>query len=259
MTEAFGNNGMTSNSKLAWVTGASSGIGRAVCLRLVADGWHVAASARSEDKLAALALEKPGQITAFPLDVTDLAAAKSVAAQIAARLGPIDLAIFSAGTYKKDSARNFDSSALAETINLNVVGTGHCLEAVIPAMIARRKGHIAVLASVAGYVGLPGGGFYGASKAALINLCEALYPELEREGVQLTLVNPGFVDTPLTKKNDFPMPFLIGVDEAADSIVSGLSSNKFEVIFPWKMAVAIKLLHALPNVLRLMITRKLLR
>jgi short-subunit dehydrogenase len=245
--------------KLAWITGASSGIGRAVALRLAGEGYRVAVSARSGDKLQELAAAHPGRVFAFPLDITDREAALATAEAIRAAHGPIDLAIFSAGTYKRDSVRHFDSRDLATTMNLNVIGTGHTLEAVIPDMVARRQGEIAVIASVAGLVGLPGGGFYGATKAALNNLCQALYPELGREGVRLRVINPGFVDTPLTKKNDFPMPFLVSSDEAADAIVSGLKTSRYEIIFPWKMAVSIKLLAALPKSLLFRITRRMLR
>jgi short-subunit dehydrogenase len=244
---------------IAWVTGASSGIGRAVALKLADDGWQVAASARSEDKLSALAGERPGRIHPHPVDVTDGAAVRHVVDAIEQSLGPIGLALFSAGSYKRESARHFDTAALAEAMTLNVVGTGHSLEAVMRPMMARRAGQIAVVASVAGYFGLPGGGFYGASKAALINLCEALRPQLQQEGVKLQLINPGFVDTPLTRKNDFPMPFLISEDEAADAIVSGLSRRRFEIVFPWRMAVATKLLRALPYPLSFAITRGMVR
>ena len=249
----------SSINKIAWITGASSGIGRAVALRLADEGWQVAASARSTDKLAELEALRPGRILSFPVDVTQQDAVAATVAEIEDRMGPLDLALFSAGSYKRDSATRFQGKDLAEVMALNVIGTGYCLDAVIPKMVTRRAGHIAVVASVAGYVGLPGGAFYGATKAALINLCEGLYPELEKEGVRLTVINPGFVETPLTQKNDFPMPFLIGVDEAAESIVKGLKSGRFEIIFPWKMAVAIKLLNALPRPLLFVITRKMLR
>ena len=250
---------LSGEGEVAWITGASSGIGRAVAIRLADEGWRVAVSARNAEKLAQLQAELPGRIFPFPLDVTDRAAAVATGAAIRNSLGPIDLALFSAGSYKRDSVTHFDSGDLADTFMLNVIGTGHTLEAVIPDMVARRRGEIAVVASVAGYVGLPGGGFYGASKAALNTLCEALYPELEREGVRLRIINPGFVDTPLTQKNDFPMPFLISVDEAADAIIKGLKSNRFEIIFPWKMALSIKTLRALPRSLRFMITRRMVR
>lgn len=245
--------------RLAWVTGASSGIGKAVALKLAREGWRVAVSARSAEKLQALAGQHADRVFSFPLDITDREAALGTAQAIRAAHGPIDLAIFSAGTYKRDSVRHFDARDLATTMNLNVVGTANTMEAVIPAMIARKQGEIVVIASVAGLVGLPGGGFYGASKAALNNLCQALYPELEREGVRLRIVNPGFVDTPLTQKNDFPMPFLVSSDEAAEAIVSGLKTSRYEIIFPWKMALGIKFLAAIPKSLLFTFTRRMLR
>lgn len=251
--------GSINTRKLAWITGASSGIGRAVALKLADQGWQVAASARSTEKLEALAAERPGVIHAYPLDVTDGQAVKDTVRNIEHSLGPVDLALFSAGSYVRESARQFDAGKLAELVNLNVVGTGQGLEAIMAPMIARRSGRIAVVASVAGYFGLPGGGIYGATKAALITLCEALRPQLEREGVVLQVINPGFVDTPMTKTNDFPMPFLIKEDEAAEAIVKGLDSSRFEIVFPWKMKVAIKLLAAMPYALSLAVTRRMLR
>ena len=246
-------------TKLAWITGASSGIGRAVALKLADRGWRVAVSARSLEKLEALARERPGLIHAYPLDITDGKALRDAVEDIEKSLGPIDLALFSAGGYVRESARRFDAEKLAYLFNLNVVGTGHALQAVMAPMIARGRGHIAVIASVAGYIGLPGGGIYGATKSALITLCEALRPQLEREGVVLQVINPGFVDTPMTKTNDFPMPFLIGQDEAAEAILKGLDSKRFEIVFPWKMKVAMKLLAAMPYAISLAITRRMLR
>lgn len=246
-------------TKIAWITGSSSGIGRALVLRLVRDGYTVAVSARSGDALADLATSAPHHIRPFPLDVTDGAAVQTVAETIEATLGPIDLAIFAAGSYTRDYAEGFSSARTRQMFELNVLGTAQCLEAIMPRMMKNRHGHIAVVASVSGYVGLPGAASYGATKAALNALCEALYPELDSHGVKLTIVNPGFVDTLLTQKNDFPMPFLVSAEEAADSIANGLSKNRFEIIFPWKMALAIRLLHALPHRLRFAITRRMLR
>ena len=256
MTPIFDND---ARPKLAWITGASSGIGRAVALKLADEGLTVAASARGLNKLAELEALRPNQIFAFPVDVTEQNAVASAVSKIEDNLGPIFLTILSAGGYRRDGVTRFDGKAFADVMTLNVVGTGYCMEAVIPRMVQRQAGHIAVVSSVAGYVGLPGGAFYGATKAALINLCEGLLPELERYGVKLTVINPGFVDTPLTQKNDFPMPFLISVEEAADAIIKGLGRVHFEIIFPWKMAAAIKLLRALPRPLLFMITRKMLR
>lgn len=245
--------------KIAWITGASSGIGRALALRLGADGWTVAVSARNGEALAQLAREKPGTIHAFPLDITDRDFVLATLAEIEQSLGCVDLAVFCAGTYARDYAQGFSSTVLENMVNLNIVGTAHCLEAVMARMISRGAGHIAVTASVTGYVGLPGGASYGATKAALNVLCEALHPELAAKGVALSVINPGFVDTPLTAKNDFPMPFIISADGAADIIVRGLKTRRFEIIFPWKMALAIRLLHALPHRLRFAITRRMLR
>ena len=246
-------------TKIAWITGSSSGIGRALAERLLRDGYRVAVSARSEDALTEFAARYPGQVGVYPLDVTDEQAIKQVFAKIETEMGPVDLAVFAAGSYTRDYADDFTLSRTRQMLDLNVLGTAACLETVMPVMMARRRGHIAVVASVSGYVGLPGAATYGATKAALNVMCEALYPELERSGVKITIVNPGFVDTPLTKKNDFPMPFLVSAEEAADTIAKGLAKGKFEIVFPWKMALAIKLLHALPHTLRFAITRRMLR
>ncbi|MFN3718163.1 MAG: SDR family NAD(P)-dependent oxidoreductase [Rhizobium rhizophilum] len=246
-------------TKIAWITGSSSGIGRALAERLLRDGYRVAVSARSANALAEFATSHPGLVGVYPLDVTDPDAVKAVFTAIENEMGAIDLAVFAAGSYTRDYAEDFELSRTRQMFDLNVLGTASCLETVMPAMIARRRGHIAVVASVSGYVGLPGAATYGATKAALNVMCEALYPELERHGVKITIVNPGFVDTPLTEKNDFPMPFLVSSEEAADTIAKGLAKRKFEIIFPWKMALAIRFLHALPHSLRFALTRRMLR
>lgn len=248
-----------SERKLAWVTGAGSGIGRALAKRLAEAGWRVAVSARTPADLDSLAATAPGVIYAFPLDVTDNGAVAATVERIARDLGQIDLVVLAAGTYDPIMAASFDREAFARTIDINVMGTVNCLSAVMPAMIGRRDGHIAIMASVAGFVGLPGASSYGASKAALNIMAEALEPDLERHNVRLSIINPGFVDTPLTRKNDFPMPFQISTDAAVDAIVKGLERPRFEIVFPWQMAVAMKLLALLPHRLRLSITRRMVR
>jgi short-subunit dehydrogenase len=239
----------------AWVTGAGSGIGRALSKRLASEGWDVAVSARSEDQLRSLADEVPGRISVYPLDVTDEAA---VLAAVEA-IGDIDLAVLNAGTYKRVSAPRFSAEDFRTIVEVNLIGTGNCLGAIIPRMAARKSGHIAVVSSLTGYVGLPSAAAYGATKAALINMCEALYPELERVGVMMTVINPGFVKTPLTDKNDFSMPFLIEVEDAVDRIMTGLKAKKFEIAFPRRMNFAIRLGAALPRFLKFAITRGFVR
>ncbi|MDC9825792.1 SDR family NAD(P)-dependent oxidoreductase [Devosia sp. ZB163] len=243
--------------RLAWVTGAGSGIGRALAERLGQTGWRVAVSARTQADLDSLAV--PGVIYPFVLDVTDNAAVAATVAQITKEMGDIDLVVLGAGIYEPIMAQGFDRDAFARTLDVNVMGTVNCLNAIMPAMIGRRDGHIAVMASVAGFVGLPGASAYGASKAALNVMAEALEPDLERHNVRISIINPGFVDTPLTRKNDFPMPFLITTDAAVDAIMRGLERPRFEIIFPWQMAVAMKLLALLPHRLRLTITRRMVR
>ncbi len=240
----------------AWVTGAGTGIGRGVALQLARDGWKVAVSARTETDLKSLAEEASG-IEVFALDVTDEIAVARAAHAIEAAIGPLDLVVLSAGTYKRVSAKGFSVATFRQTIDVNLMGSVHCLAAIMPGMLARHSGHIAVVASVTGYVGLPSAAAYGASKAALNNMCEALQPELAAEGVTMTVINPGFVDTPLTKKNEFPMPFIIPVDEAVRHIMSGLEAKRFEIVFPWQMAVSIKLLARLPDWLKFAITRRM--
>lgn len=244
---------------VAWVTGAGSGIGRALSLRLARTGWKVAVSSRGAEALDSLAAEVPGQIFAYPLDVTDQAAVAATAEAIAVVLGPIDRVVFNAGSYRPISARDFDADKFRDTIDVNLNGTANGLAAVLPPMIARGKGQVAVVASMTGFVGLPTASSYGASKAALNNLCEALQPDLARYGVSISVINPGFVDTPLTRKNDFPMPFLIDVEEAVDHIVRGLDREKFEIVFPWQMALLTKFAKFLPHGLLFAITRKMVR
>lgn len=236
---------MTTPWRTAWITGASSGIGRALCVALASHGVRVAASARSGDALANLAATHPG-ITPFVLDVTDRAAVNATVDRIERELAPIDLAILNAGVGHMMSATRFDAGKAANVMAVNYLGVANGIEAVVRHMAPRSTGHIAVVSSVAGYRGLPRAGAYNASKAAAIALAESLKPDLDRAGITISLVNPGFVDTAMTAKNRFPMPFMIGADDAARRIIAGLSRRRFEIVFPWQMLIAMKLLRALP-------------
>jgi NADP-dependent 3-hydroxy acid dehydrogenase YdfG len=230
------------------ITGASSGIGRAVALRYARDGAVVAASARSQAALEKLAAEPAaaGRIKPYPVDVTDRASMVEQVARIEQEIGLIDLAILNAGTHRPVDAAQFDPAVFDTLIAVNLTGTVNGLNAVMPRMIARRGGHIAIVASVAGYAGLPTAAAYGATKAALINMAEALKFDLDRLGVRLSLVNPGFVRTPLTDQNPFRMPALMAVDDAADALVRGLAGPGFEVTFPRRFTYALKLIRLLP-------------
>lgn len=233
----------------AWVTGASSGIGRAVALRLARDGMIVAASARREDALKELeqeAADLPGAIVSAPCDVSDPSQIAATVQRLEADHGGIDLAILNAGVYMADRADRLDAGKFRAQVDLNLMGTVDCLDALMPGWIERRRGHLAVVSSVAGYSGLPGSLAYGATKAALINLCEGLKFDFDRLGLKIQLVNPGFVRTPLTDKNEFPMPFLMEVEDAADRLVDGLKGSGFEITFPRRFAYGLKLLRSLP-------------
>jgi len=232
-----------------WITGASSGIGEALALRLAQDGHEVAASARGADRLARLsdqARDAEGRIHAYPLDVTEQPAAAAALAEIERQLGPLDTAVLAAGSHHPVSARDFKAEDLARLVQVNLIGTANCLEPLLRTMIARRRGRIAIVSSVAGYRGLPTSAYYGATKAALINLAESLKFDLDRHGVILQLIDPGFVKTPLTDKNEFNMPFLIPAEEAAARIARGLESTSFEITFPRRFTYLLKLLRCLP-------------
>ena len=228
--------------KTAWITGASTGIGREIALQLAASGVKVAASARSAEKLASLG----PSVLAIPLDVTDAAACRAAVAEIESKLGPIDLAVLGAGTYTPVSLDDLDPARFAHMMDTNYMGVVNCVAALAPGMMARGSGHLSWIASVAGYVGLPKAAAYGPTKAALINLAESLAPEMGLKGVSVSVINPGFVETPLTAQNDFPMPFLMKADEAARRTIQGLAAGRFEIAYPRRFVAILKTLRLLP-------------
>lgn len=241
------------------ITGASLGLGRALALRCARAGWRVVASARGREQLESLAAEAAelsGEITPYPLDVTDAAAVAAAVQHVEAEIAPIGIAVLNAGTHRPMAAESFRAADVEGLLKLNVLGIANCLEALLPRMIARRQGRLALVASVAGYAGLPTAAGYGASKAAVINMAESLKPELDRLGVVLQVVNPGFVQTPLTDKNDFPMPFLMPADAAAEAFFRGLESQRFEIVFPRRFVYLMKLLRMLPYRLFFALTRR---
>jgi short-subunit dehydrogenase len=231
--------------RTAWITGASTGIGRALAIALAERGVKVAASARSADTLAELAATHPG-IAPLPLDVTDLAAVRQAAQSIAQTLGGLDLAVLGAGIFEAMGARNFSAAKAARCMSVNYQGVVNGIEAALAPMLARRAGHVAIIASVAGYRGLPRMAAYGPSKAALINLAEGLHADLARQGIAISLITPGYVATPMNAGATVAMPFQISAEDAARRIIQGLEKGKFEIAFPWPTVAMMKLGRQMP-------------
>lgn len=236
---------MVTTQKIAWITGASSGIGEAVALELAREGWHVLVTARRLDRLEDLAARHKN-IIPMAGDISDAARMKEIIETARLNYGLPELVILNAGTYISDPIEEFSAQNFKTQIDLNLTGTANCLEAILPHYINRKAGHIAIVASVAGYRGLPRSLSYGPSKAALINMAEALAIEGKRHNIKVQVVNPGFIKTPLTDQNKFPMPFLMDVDAAARIFVRELSSSKFEITFPKIFSYILKIIGLLP-------------
>jgi NAD(P)-dependent dehydrogenase (short-subunit alcohol dehydrogenase family) len=227
-----------------WLIGASTGIGRALASQLHALGATVIVSARKMEALQAFADQHPGSI-ALPLDVTDAQAVQTAARQVLSS-GLLDLVCYCAGHYRAMRATAMDLPDLLRHHEVNTVGALHVLAAVTPAMVVRRQGHISLVSSVAGFRGLPQSLAYGPTKAALINLAETLYLDLQPHGLGVSVINPGFVETPLTAQNTFHMPALITPDQAAQAIMRGWAKGEFDIHFPKRFTLWLKLLRLLP-------------
>jgi len=242
---------MTSGgSGVVWITGAGSGIGRALALRYLRAGAVVVGTARRGETLESLRAEA-GQDGdrwhAVPADLTDLEATRAAVARIEAEIGPIRLAVLNAGTHIPTPGRSFQAGAVRQLLDANVMTVANAVDAVLPAMLKRASGTVAINASLAGYRGLPLAAGYGASKAALINMAEALKLDLAPGGIDVRLISPGFVKTPLTDRNTFPMPFLMPVEAAVERLWTALErGSSFEIVFPRRFAWLMKLLQLLP-------------
>lgn len=240
-------------NRIAWITGGGTGIGRALALRLAREGWQVAVSGRrpeplDEVRLAASGLA--GSILPLPVDVLDRDAMHAAAERIERELGPLHLVVLNAGTFQAvKPEKEFDAAVFEHHFDINVTGVINGIDAALPALKRRRSGHIVIVASVSGYRGLPLAAAYGASKAALINMAESLKFHFDRLNIVTSLAVPGFVDTPLTEKNRFPMPFLIDATEAAERIYRGIEKRAFEIDFPRRMSLVLKTFRMLPYAL----------
>ncbi|KQV83597.1 SDR family NAD(P)-dependent oxidoreductase [Rhizobium sp. Root1220] len=234
---------------IVWISGASSGIGRALALKLAGEGYKVAVTARDHEKLAELqteAADLPGSIVVLDGDVTSAEDMEHVLASIEYEHGAMALAIFNAGVYLPVHAEALSREVFERSFAVNLQGVVNCLIPAVRHMKAKGQGQIAIVSSVSGYGGLPTGAAYGATKAALINMAESLKFDLDKIGIRIQLINPGFVDTPATRKNEFPMPSLVSVDEAAAHISAGLKSQRFEITFPKRFTFLLKLLNLMP-------------
>ncbi len=229
---------------VAWVVGGSSGIGAAVARELACRGATVAISARRNDQLHDVA---GGDMLVVPADVTDPASVSAAAERVRQELGPIDLAVLSAGYWKQMDPADWDTGVFDEHLRVNLSGMSNAIAAVLPGMLRRRHGVIAGIASLAGYRGLAGSEAYGATKAAQINLLESLRVHVARTGVRVTTICPGFVRTGLTAGNRFPMPFIIDAGQAARSICDGLERERTEIVFPVRMALLMKAARLVPS------------
>jgi len=243
-------------SKNIWITGASSGIGRTTALKFANEGWKVAVSARRKELLEELSKEN-SNISSFPLDVTDRKSCIQVFEDILKKYSNIDLCILSTGTYDPKTEKEINLDEIQNVFNVNFFGTLNCIKAVEKNFKINKKGHIAIMSSVAGYRGLPNSSGYGPSKAALINLAESLYFDFKRYKVRVSLISPGFIKTPLTDKNKFKMPFIKSSQFAAEKIYNGLiKSNSFEITFPKELTILMKIFKILPNKIYLYLIRK---
>ena len=234
-------------SKSVWITGASSGIGKALATKFANEGWQVAASARRENLLQELNSNN-SNIHSFPLDVKDEPATKKVFQDIVKKFEAVDICVFCTGIHDPESEKKLSNEKIREIMETNFFGTVNCIMAVNTYFREKKNGHISIVSSVAGYRGLPAASGYCASKAALTSLAESLFFDFKRYNVRVSLVSPGFIKTPLTDKNKFSMPMIKSPEYAAEKIFIGLTKkNAFEIHFPKIFTIIVKLLKIMPN------------
>jgi len=243
-------------SQKVWITGASSGIGKALAIKFANKGWQVAASARRENLLQDLN-KTNSNIHSFPLDVKDEAKAKKVFESIIEKFQTVDICVFCTGIHDPESEKKLSGEKIREIMETNFFGTLNCIMAVNTYFREKKSGHISIVSSVAGYRGLPAASGYCASKSALTSLAESLYFDFKRHNVRVSLVSPGFIQTPMTDKNKFPMPMIKSPEFAAEKMFIGLTKkNAFEIHFPLAFTMIMKLLKIMPNWLYFLLIKK---
>ena len=243
-------------NKKIWITGASSGIGKALAIKFANEGWKVAASARRENLLKELSAQYPN-IQSFPLDVTNSDECKSVFKNIIQKFENIEICVFGTGIHDPKSEKIFNLEKIKKIMEVNFFGTMNSINSIYDYYKEKKSGQISIISSVAGYRGLPAGGAYCASKSALTTFAESLYFDMKRSNVRVSVVSPGFIKTPMTDQNDFPMPMIKSPEFAADKIFKGLTqSNTFEIHFPKQFTSIMKILKIMPNWLYLKLIKK---
>jgi short-subunit dehydrogenase len=241
----------TYHNKHVWIIGASSGIGESLAVELSERGARLTLSARRGDKLFALNERLGGGHDVKPVDVSDF----ENLASIAEAIRPVDSVIFMAAIYESEQSVQQTIDFIHKTLQVNLGGCFNCVQTILPIMKEQRYGQIALCGSVAGYRGLPNGQPYSATKAAIINYAETLRAELKDENIDIKVINPGFVETPMTGKNKFSMPMILSADKAAKIIASDLLRNRFEIHFPKRLTWGMKILRLLPNWLYFFLVR----
>lgn len=246
-------------SRRIWLTGASSGIGAALAEVLLQQGHRLALSARNAGALQALAERFPQQVLLAPGDLTDAEQVRAIGQRIDEHWGALDQAILNAGTCEYVEVRSFEAAMVERVMRANLFSAAHCVEAALPLLRRGARPHLVAVSSSVTFLPLPRAEAYGASKAAMRYLFEALRVDLAAEGIAVTLVSPGFVDTPLTQKNDFPMPMRWPVEKAARHIATKLQRRPYEIAFPGPFIAILLLLAHLPKGLQLAIGKRLSR
>ncbi len=235
------------SKKVIWITGGSSGIGRALAYKFANEGWQVALSARREELLNEISKSNIN-IHSFPLDVLDVEKCKEVFNNILSKFENLDIAVFSTGIHDPKSEKKLNMESIRKIMETNFFGTINSINSVYNYFKEKKSGHVSCVSSVAGYRGLPMGGAYCASKSALISYAESLYFDMKRFNVRVSVINPGFIKTPMTDQNPFPMPMIESPEFAAEKIFKGLTkSNSFEIHFPKKFTFFMKILKITPN------------
>ena len=233
--------------KIIWITGASSGIGKALAIKFAEKGWTVAASARRENLLEDLNKFNPN-IYSFPLDVTEIENCKLIANKIIEKFGGIDICVFGTGMHDPKSEKRFNLNKIREIMEVNYFGTMNSINSIYEYFSEKKNGQISIISSVAAYRGLPAAGAYCASKAALTSYAESLNFDMQMKNVKVSLISPGFIKTPMTDQNDFPMPMIKSPEFAANEIFKGLTEKKsFEIHFPKAFTYFLKFLQIIPS------------